>query len=166
MKNIILIILFIYTNCKTEKYYSQCLEGAASYDNKKHYLGECKKYSYIDSYCCLLTFKIEDIEHNYDFDFGGDDDDDDNVDYDDYEYKKNYDYKNISKYNKHRYLKGKEYTCFGLSKEGYYHISEVIKEVKKESEIDNVELDCFAKNLNLISLYLLLILFLFFLFID
>lgn len=161
MNNIFLIILFIYTNCKTEKYYSQCLEGAASYDNKKHYLYECKKYSDIDSYCCLLTFKIEDNEYN--FDFGGDDDDDDDGDY---EYKKNYVYKNISKHNNHRYLKGKEYTCLGLSNEGYYHISDVIKEVKKESEIDNVEINCFSKNLDLISLYLLLILLLFFLFID
>ena len=66
MSNIFLIILFIYTNCKTEKYYSEYLEGAATYDNKKHYLEEWKRYSDIDSYCCLLKFKIEDNEHHLD----------------------------------------------------------------------------------------------------
>ena len=150
MSNIFLIILFIYTNCKTEKYYSECLEGAATYDNKIHYLDECKRYSDIDSYCCLLKFKIEDNEHHLDIDLNFGDFFDKNA------------YRNISNKNKHhRHLKGKEYTCFGLSNVGYYHIPEVIKEVEKESEIENIEIDCFAKNVNLISPYLLSFLFFF-----
>ena len=54
-----------------------------------------------------------------------------------------------------RALDEKEYLCIGISKEGYNKISDVIKEIEKESSVSNIKIDCNSKNLNIIILFVI-----------
>ena len=51
--------------------------------------------------------------------------------------------------------------CFGLTKDGYYHIDEVKKELQKESGIVTIEINCFSSNIKFIYGFILLLLLLF-----
>ena len=55
-----------------------------------------------------------------------------------------------------RQLSERENLCFGLSAEGYYNIDKVLDELKKETGIKEIKLNCFSRTLN-ISIILFII---------
>ena len=47
--------------------------------------------------------------------------------------------------------------CFGISKDGYYHIDKVIKELKKDSGIETLKLNCSKEYLKFFLFYIIFI---------
>ena len=137
MNKILILILIIYSYCRTPEYYTKCPDGAPAYDNNKHSVSDCNQYNKEGVHCCLLTFKIEettiaeislaDLAKNR---------------------------KNI------RSLEELEYSCFGITNYGYEKISDVIKEVEKETGVNQLKIDCNSNNLNILMLLLFLLLLL------
>ena len=134
MKAIILLILFFNIFCRTGKYYTSCQSGAP----KSGFLtsSECSEYAQKGSYCCLLYYTVTaDI--------------------------KNSNASNLFKDTKGRILTERENYCFGLTKNGFDNIDDVIDELEDETEIDDIHIICTdSKYLNFRALlFLLLILF-------
>ena len=131
MNKILIITLIIYSSCLTSKYYTNCLDGAPIYDNKDHTVQECNKYNPEESYCCLLSFKIDEDVTSFSFNLG----------------------------NFFRVLEEKEFSCIGITKDGYNKISDVIKEIEKESGVSKLKIDCNSKRLDIFGYLFYLLLF-------
>lgn len=141
MNKIFIITLIIYSYCRTSEYYNDCLDGAPTYDNNEHTVSECQKYSKEGNYCCLLSFKIKEEVIEYNLNLGT--------------------LMQMGNTNKKkRTLNEKEYLCIGLSKDGYYNILGVKKELEEETGISNIEINCNSSKLNIFILLTYLLLFL------
>ena len=111
LKEKILLIVLIFSNCKTASYYTNCTEGAPS-GNKLVLASECGKYnSSDDSYWCLLYYDLKD--------------------------------QNVQ-FSLFRNLNERVNLCFGITKDGYYNIEKVKKELRSESGIDTLEINCIS----------------------
>ena len=138
MNKILIITLIIYSYCRNSEYYAKCLDGAPTYDNNKHSVSECNEYKKEGSYCCLLSFKIYEETTQI--------------------------YLNLGSYFKKkpsiRALDEKEYLCIRISKDGYYKISDVKKDIEKETGVSELTIDCNSNKLNILLLLTYLLLFL------
>jgi len=149
MNKILIAILIAYSYSRTEEYYTNCLEGAPGYKNNKLSVSQCKEYSPTGGHCCLITYKIKEDEVNIPLNmgntFGGGD---------------NYNnYNNAYKKGK-RFLEEKEYVCYGITSKGYANIEEVKKEIKKETGVSGMDIDCSSDKLNILILLSYSLLFL------
>jgi hypothetical protein len=127
IKEILLLILVIYTNSRTESYYTTCQNGAPSGSNLVM-ASECTKYKRPNSYCCLLFYEVKDINVHFSI---------------------------------WRRLNERVNLCYGLTEEGYNNIDKVKSELKSESEIVKIEINCFSSNIKFIYGFLILILLFF-----
>ena len=131
MKLLILSIALANIISLTPNYYQECSDELILVDSEKGILSteECRKHHPEGGYCCYLHYKIED--GNYCSDGC-------NTYYYYYSYKKK---ENETK-SKLRLLQEPQRYCYGLTKEGFDNIEDVIDELQDESGIDNLEIDC------------------------
>ena len=133
-----LFLIFI-TNALslTNRYYTKCNYGAPS--SGLITASDCREYSADNSYCCLLYYVSNpDVELNFYF-------------------KKS---DSSKKEKKARRLSERTNLCFGLSKDGYYEIEDVIDELEDESGIDDININCSSRTLKQSVIFLIfLILF-------
>jgi len=136
---ILFLLLIISIQTITDSYYSTCASGAPKSGLLTY--SECQKYSYNETRCCLLyyvTYYSKDLN--------------------------TYKYKNkIAEPNsKRRKLADRKNTCFGITKEGYDNIKDVIEEIEEENDIDDIHIDCSEMNLIFNSIFIILLLILLF----
>ena len=127
IKEIILLILLVFSNCKTDVYYTKCKDGAPNGNNFAT-ASECKEYSTDNSHCCLLYYDVKD--------------------------------QNVQ-FSIFRNLNERVNVCYGLTKDGYYNIDKVIKELKDESGVDNLQINCFSSNIKFIYGFIVLLFLIF-----
>jgi hypothetical protein len=132
MKILLLIILIIQIFSLTDKYYKNCNEGAPVSGFLTY--SECQKYAASEAYCCLLYYITNrDVSTTIIF-------------------KKKQNNTSIDKADEQkeiRHLSERENLCFGLSAEGYYNIGDVIDELKKETGVKEIKINCFSRTLNM-----------------
>ena len=132
MKILLLIILIIQIFSLTDKYYKNCNEGAPVSGFLTY--SECQKYAASEAYCCLLYYITNrDVSTTIIF-------------------KKKQNNTSIDKADEQkeiRHLSERENLCFGLSAEGYYNIGDVIDELKKETGVEEIKINCFSRTLNM-----------------
>ena len=150
MKLLILSIALANIISLTPNYYQECSDELILVDSEKGILSteECRKHDSEGGYCCYLHYKIED--GNYCSDGC-------NTYYYYYSYKKK---ENETKSNL-RLLQEPQRYCYGLTKEGFDNIEDVIDELQDESGIDKLEIDCGNKQFKY-NLMILIILLMFF----
>ena len=153
MKLLILLIAFINLNifCLTPNYHQERSDDLilVYYEDRILSTEECRKHDSEGGYCCYLHYKIEDGNYHSDG-------------YNTYYYYYYY-YKkkeNETKSNL-RLLQEPQRYCYGLTKEGFDNIEDVIDELQDESGIDKLEIDCGNKRFeyNLMNLIILLMIF-------
>ena len=140
MKILLLLILIIQAFSRNNNYYKSCNAGAPRSGLITY--SECQGYAASDAYCCLLYYVANpDVQVNLYF-------------------KKNENNTSLGKVNEQegRKLSERENFCIGLSSEGYKNIKKVIKELQDESGINDININCISKTLN-ISIIILFILF-------
>ena len=134
MKLLILSIALANIISLTPNYYQECSDELILVDSEKGILSteECRKHDSEGGYCCYLHYIIEDgsyysdsyITYYYYY----------------YSYKKK---ENETKTKSRiRLLQEPQRYCYGLTKEGFDNIEDVIDELQDESGIDNLEIDC------------------------
>jgi hypothetical protein len=143
MKILLLLILIIYTFSINKNYYKSCNAGAP----KSGFItySECQGYAAPEAYCCLMYYVANpNVELNLIF-------------------KKKENNTSVGKIDEQegRKLSERENLCIGLSSEGYHHIKEVIKELEKESGLEDISINCVSKTLNISILLFILFLNLF-----
>ena len=134
MKLLILSIALANIISLTPNYYQECSDELILVDSEKGILSteECRKHDSEGGYCCYLHYKIEDGSYYSDG-------------YTTYYYyyyyykKKENETKTKSRI---RLLQEPQRYCYGLTKEGFDNIEDVIDELQDESGIDNLEIDC------------------------
>ena len=139
MKFLLLLIPIINVLSRTNMYYTKCGYGAPT--SGMITSSDCQEYSQDNSHCCLLYYVSNpDVEINYNFYFKKED--------------------TSKKEEQGRKLSERTNLCFGLSKDGYYNIEDVIDELEDESGIEDIHIICFSRNLipRIMILILLLIL--------
>ena len=151
MKLLILSIALANIISLTPNYYQECSDELILVDSEKGILSteECRKHDSEGGYCCYLHYKIEDGNYYSDG-------------YNTYYYYYYY-YKkkeNETK-SKLRLLQEPQRYCYGLTKEGFDNIEDVIDELQDESGIDKLEIDCGNKQFKY-NLMILIILLMFF----
>lgn len=119
MKAFILLTVLIYCLCLTNKYYQKCT--STIFFNPTS-VNQCKEFSENGAYCCYLHYENPKIQE--------------------YIYMPTY----YEKKNKTRSLGEPKGYCYGLSKEGYDNIKTVIGELKDETGIEELYIDCRAKS--------------------
>ncbi len=143
MNTLLLLGLFYYTLSLNDNYYQKCLSGIDNIDIIS--VSECRKYDPDGGYCCYLHYenkkKAVDIYVPPTYD-----------------YKKK---ENKTSTNFRKLGEPLNY-CYGLSKNGYDNINNVIDELKKESGVEELSINCNQirlKNslLNIFGLLLILI---------
>ena len=130
MKAVILLTVIIYSICLTGKFYEKC---SANITFNPTSANHCKEYSANGAYCCYLHYENPKVRQDI--------------------YMPTY----YNKKDKLRSLGEPKGYCYGLSKEGYDEIKNVIKELKKETGIDELYIDCRAKRLKYYLLNILII---------
>ena len=150
MKLLILSIALANIISLTPNYYQECSDELILVDSEKGILSteECRKHDSEGGYCCYLHYIIEDGNYYSD---GY------NTYYYYYYYKKK---ENETKSNL-RLLQEPQRYCYGLTKEGFDNIEDVIDELQDESGIDKLEIDCGNKQFKY-NLMILIILLMFF----
>ena len=130
MKAVILLTVLIYSICLTGNYYEKCSSNISFNPTSAN---QCKEYSANGAYCCYLHYENPKVRQDIIM---------------------------PTYYNKKDKLcslgEPKGY-CYGISKEGYDKIKDVIKELKKETGIDELYIDCRAKRLKYYLLNILII---------
>jgi hypothetical protein len=137
MQLLLLLILLSKVLSKTGNYYTDCVYGSPQSGLIAY--SECQEYAVEDSHCCLLYFVTKE-KPSYNF----------------------FSKKVVDAPKKEifgRKLESRWNFCFGLTKDGYNNIKDVIKELKNESGLDDININCFSKNLKLSAIIILLILF-------
>lgn len=138
--------LFIFSLCLNQQYYKSCLSDVNNNDILSP--SGCRKYDSQESYCCLLSYTNEKKE--YDFFI-----------IPPTTYKNNITNMNNTK-NQLRYLSESQKLCYGLSQEGYDKINKVIEELKKESGVDELYIDCGNKHIKYYLYNIIILLFIIF----
>ena len=132
MKIFIFLNVLIYSLCLTNNYYKEC-SGNVTFSPAS--ATQCRKFDTNGAFCCYLHYeipKIQNVIHIPTFYF---------------------------KKNKTRALGEPKSYCYGITKEGFDNIKKVIDELKDESGMEQLYIDCGAKRL---KNYLLSILFIIF----
>ena len=138
---ILFLLLMNSIQTTSDSYYSSCASGAPKSGLLTY--SECQKYSYNETRCCLLyyvTYYSKDLNT--------------------YKYKNKIAESNSE--NKGRKLAERKNTCFGITKEGYDNIKDVIEEIEEENDIDDIHIDCSEMNLIFSSIFIILLLILLF----
>ena len=161
MKVIIILSAILYASSLTEKYYTDCNEGAEDIIASSN---SCRQFSPTDGYCCHINVKEEDDDTDIEF-YNDDDemdsgDDDWDWDYDDGDWD-GWDYYDKVKLNQKQFKlpDGKTSFCYGFSKEGYKNLKKAEIELEREFDVYKVYIYCGQESLK-ISLFNILILFL------
>lgn len=137
-ETLLFLILIINAYSRTAGFYTHCKVGAPKSGLITY--SDCKNYNQQDSHCCLLYYVANpDVQFNFFFKKSG----------------------TNNTGEQGRQLSERENLCFGLTNDGYNKIDDVIKELEKESGINNININCFGKNIkfNTIILIILVILF-------
>lgn len=140
MRSLLFLLFFFGVLGKTSKYYSSCSSGAPKSGMITY--SDCKEYASGSNHCCLLYYVSNpDIQINYNFYFKTAD--------------------TTEKETQIRKLSERVNLCFGLSEDGYDNIEDVIDELEDESGLDEININCSSKilNLNIIILVIFFILF-------
>ena len=142
--------LFIFSLCLNSQYYQAC---SSDVENISIFSpSECRSYSSQGSYCCLLSYENKKEEYYF------------------YVYVPVSSVKNNltnvnnlnNSNNQLRNLFEPKKLCYGLSKDGYDNIGKVIDELKEESGVESLNIDC-GNNRIIYNLYnMILILFIIF----
>ena len=139
MKILLLLILIIQIFAITDKYYKNCTAGAPNSGLLTY--SHCQKYAAPEAYCCLMYFITNrDVSTTIFF-------------------KKKENNTSIDKEDEQKEIRNlaeRENLCFGLSAEGYYNIGDVLSELKKETGLKELKINCFTRTLN-ISIILFII---------
>lgn len=138
MKLIIFLICFIYILSLTSNYYKKCSSGVEYIDIVS--VSSCRQYDNDGGYCCYLTY--DNPKEKYDIPI----------------YLPPY-YRNKNENKtKLRTLQEPKYYCYGISKSGYDNIDDVIDELKDETGIPEMKIDCDGYGLknSLLNLFYLL----------
>ena len=132
MKIFILLTVLIYSLCLTNNYYQKCSSDATFAPTSSN---QCRQYDANGAYCCYLHYENPKDQHLVIMPTF------------------------YNKKDKLRALGEPKSYCHGLSKEGYDNIKDVIKELKDETGIQELYIDCRAKRLNYYLLTILIIIF-------
>ena len=143
LKKIILFLLLITTAYnRTDKYYTHCESNAPKSGFITH--SDCNGYAQEDSYCCLLYYVSNpDIQFNF------------------YFKKANTNTNATIKGEEERILSERENLCIGLTNDGYNKIEDVIKELEKESGIEEIFINCLGTKININTIISIILLILF-----
>lgn len=122
-KLLFLALLLCYALSLNQNYYQRCLSGIENIDIIS--VSQCRKYDDNGGYCCYLQYENEKIQ-NYIY------------------FPSYYNYKKIGNKTSTtlRMLGEKNKICYGISKNGYDNINDVIKELKEETGVENLDIDC------------------------
>ena len=129
------LVIIVNVSNLTSKYHTSCLSGAPK--SGLITSSDCQEYSRDGSYCCLLYYVGNpDLAVNVFLRV------EDNPD------------REVG-----RKLSERENLCYGLTADGYYNILEVIDELEDESGIEEININCFSRNINLSILTLIFLIF-------
>jgi len=115
MRILILLASFIYALCLTKSYYKKCLAGTDYIDLLS--ANECREYDPEGGYCCFLNYDNDKIPVFLFF-------------------------KKKENRTNTRSLQEPQRYCYGISFEGYDNINDVIEELKEETGINQIRVDC------------------------
>ena len=141
-KLLLLALLFYYSLSLNNNYYQECLSGTENIDIIS--VSKCRKYDANGGYCCYLSYENKKKQVD--------------VYFPTYFQKKKENKTSIIP----RILAESINLCYGLSKNGYDKIDDVIKELKEETGVAKLDIDCGQNRLknrllNIIGLLLILI---------
>jgi hypothetical protein len=141
MKILIFLAIIIYSLCLTKNYYQECLSESENtiYPSTT----ECRLHDPEGGYCCYLHYEFSQNGYYYTYTYY-------------YYYKKKENGTNI------RSLQEPTKYCYGISKEGFDKIGDVIDELSDETGINNLKIDCGEQRLKYDLLNILILLFIFF----
>ena len=138
MKLVILFYAFLYSYCLTNSFYKKCLSGIENINAIS--VSECRKYDPEGGYCCYVTYENPKKEADI------------------FIYFPPLYYSTKKENQKKRSLQEPKQYCYGLSKEGYDNIDDVIDEISDEGGFTKLDIDCRKRwlKLNLINILVLL----------
>ena len=134
----LLTLLFYYSLCLTTNYYQECLPGTENIDIIS--VSECRKYDTYEGFCCYLQYENKKNSYNVYI-----------PNFNDYNYNYNYKTKENKTFKNRRKLVAPLKLCYGLSKDGYEKINDVIEELIKETGVEKLSINC-RQNILKISL--------------
>ena len=130
MKIFILLNVLISSFCLTSKYYEECTGNTTFAPASAN---QCRQYDANGAFCCYLNYEILKTQNV--------------VVLPTFFFKK----------DKPRSLSEPKSYCFGITKEGFDNIKKVIDELKEESGMEKINIDCGTKRLKYYLLNILII---------